>query len=125
MPFYPFEIGRVFFMPGCRLGGFRVVAGREHGVMRKALDICSKYNAYLISLHFILNPRGEKVFTLIYDFTECSKPLKEIAEEIRKIESIKEVILIEQQAEGFIADTSSPIITAGGMRAIILREILW
>ena len=125
MSFYSFEVGRVFFIPRRRLGGFKVVAGREHGVMRKALDICSKYNAYLVSLHFTLTPKGEKVFTLIYDLTECSKPLKEIAEEIRKIQSIKEVILIEQQAEGFIADTSSPIITAGGMRTIILREILW
>ena len=125
MPFYPFEVGRVFFIPGCRLGGFRVVAGHEHGVMRKALEVCSKYNAYLISLHFTLTPKGEKVFTLFYDLTECSKPLEKIAEEIRKIESIKEVTLIEQQAEGFIADTTSPIITASGMRVIILREILW
>jgi predicted hydrocarbon binding protein len=125
VPFYPYEVGRIFFMPGYKLGGFRVVAGREHGVMRKALDICSKYNAYLISLHFTLNPRGEKVFTLIYDLTECSAPLKEIAEEIEKIESIKEVTLIEQQAEGFIADTTSHIITAGGVRGIILRTHLW
>ena len=102
-----------------------VVAGREHGVMRKALDVCSKYNAYLISLHFTLTSSGEKVFTLFYDLTSCKAPLSEIAEEIRKIKSIKEVTLIEQQAEGFIADTASPIITAGEMRAIILREILW
>jgi predicted hydrocarbon binding protein len=125
VPFYPFEVGRVFFIPGRRLGGFRVVAGREHGVMRKALDVCSKYNAYLLSLHFTLSPKGEKVFTLIYDLTECSAPLNEVAEEIRKIESIKEVALIEQQAEGFIADTTSPIITAGGVRGIILREMVW
>jgi predicted hydrocarbon binding protein len=125
VPFYPFEVGRVFFIPGRRLGGFRVVAGREHGVMRKALDVCSKYNASLLSLHFTLSPKGEKVFTLIYDLTECSAPLNEIAEEIRKIESIKEVTLIEQQAEGFIADTTSPIIAAGGVRGVILRTPLW
>jgi predicted hydrocarbon binding protein len=125
MPFYPFEVGRVFLIPGRRLGGFRIVAGREHGVMRKALDVCSKYNAYLISLHFTLNPKGEKVFTLIYDLTESTAPIKEIAEEIEKIESISEVTLIEQQAEGFIADTASPIITAGGVRGIILRTHIW
>ena len=125
MPFYSFEVGRVFFIPGCKLGGFRVVAEREHGVIRKALDVCSKYNACLISLHFTLTPKGEKAFTLIYDLTGCNIPLKEVAEEIRKIESIKEVTLIEQQAQGFLADTSSPIITAGGMRAIVLREIVW
>jgi predicted hydrocarbon binding protein len=125
VPFYPFEVGRVFFIPGRRLGGFRVVAGREHGVIRKALDACSKYNAYLLSLHFTLSPKSEKVFTLIYDLTECSATLNEVAEEIRKIGSIKEVALIEQQAEGFIADTTSPIITAGGVRGIILREIVW
>jgi len=125
VPYYPFEIGHVFFIPGCRLGGFRVVAGRERGVMRKALDVCSKYNARLIHLNFTLTPRGEKVFTLIYDLTECSAPLKEIAEEIKRIESIKEVTWIEQQAEGFIANTTPSTITVGGMRVIILREIAW
>ena len=125
MPFYPFEIGRVFFIPGCGLGGFRVVAGREHWVMRKVLDICSKYNASLIHLNYTLTPKEEKVFTLIYDLSQCNASLEEIAEEIKRIESIKEVTLIEQQAEGFIADTTSPTITVSGVRGIILRTPLW
>jgi len=125
VPAYPFEIGRVFFTLGYKLGGFRVIATREKGVMRRALDVCSKYNARLLYLHFTLTPKGEKVFTLIYDLTECSVSLSEIAGEIEKIQSVKEVTTIEQQAEGFLADTTSPIITAGGVRGIILREITW
>ncbi len=113
-------------MPHCRLGGLWIVAEKEHAVMRSVLDVCSKYNAYLIYLNFLLDQKkGEKVFTLFYDLTSCSVTLDKLAEEIKALKSIKKVLVIEQQAEGFIADTVTSQLTMGGVRGFFMRRHLW
>ncbi len=120
------ELGRLFIMPTCRLGGFMVVAEDEDRVMRKVLDICSTYNAKLIYLNFMLDwKKGDKVFTLFYDLTGCDTPLEKIAEEVKALKAVKEVVEIDQKVKGFIVDTTSSILTLGGLRGVFMRAPLW
>lgn len=113
-------------MPHCRLGGFWIVAEDEHAVMRRVLDVCSRNNAYLIYLNFWLDQKkGEKIFTLFYDLTSCSITLDKLAEEVKALKSIKKVLVVEQQAEGFIADTVISQLTMGGVRGFFMRSHLW
>ncbi|MEM1994654.1 MAG: V4R domain-containing protein [Nitrososphaerales archaeon] len=122
----PFELGRIYFMPDCKLGGLLVVAEDERGVIRRSLEISSKFNAKLIFLHYILDQKKrEKVFTIFYDLTGCSVSLEKLADEIKAFTPIKKVMVIEQQIEGFIADTTTTNLTLSGVRGLFMRSHLW
>lgn len=123
---FALDIGRFFFLPGRKLGGLFIVAGAENGVLREALNICGKHNARLKHLSFSVarSPREAKVCLIFLDVTNCDVSLEELADEIERLKAVKEVKAVRQQAEGFIADTVSNMLLAGGERAIILRSVL-
>ncbi|MEM2952805.1 MAG: V4R domain-containing protein [Candidatus Bathyarchaeia archaeon] len=125
-PLPSLEIGRFFFLPGKKLGGLFVVAETGHGVLRQTLDFCAKNNARLkhLNLSMARNTEEDKNFLIFLDLTDCNVPLERLAEKIKSIKAVKGVKAIRQQAEGFIADTVSNILLAGGERAIILRKTL-
>jgi predicted hydrocarbon binding protein len=125
-PLFPLEIGRFFFLPGRKLGGLFVVAGAERGVLQRALDLCAKHNARLkyLSLSVTRNTVEAKTFLIFLDMTDCNVPLEGLGEEIKGLNAVKGIKVIQQQAEGFIADNVSNMLLAGGERAIILRKTL-
>ena len=122
----PLEIGRFFFLPGRKLGGLFVVAESESGFLQRTLSLCTKNNVRL--KHLILSvarsTEETKIFLIFLDMTDCDVSLEGIAEEIKNLKAVKRVKAIQQQAEGFIADTVSNMLVAGGERAIILRKAL-
>jgi predicted hydrocarbon binding protein len=125
-PLFALDIGRFFFLLGRKLGGLFIVAEAENGVLREALSICAEHNARLkhLSLSVTRSPREAKICLIFLDVTNCDISLEELAEEIERLKAVKEVKAFQQQAEGFIADTVSNMLLAGGERAIIMRRVL-
>ncbi|MEM3642113.1 MAG: hypothetical protein QXH37_09355, partial [Candidatus Bathyarchaeia archaeon] len=123
---FTLDVGRFFFLPGRKLGGLFIVAEAENGVPREALSICATHKARLKHLSLsAARSLEEAIICLIFlDLTDCDVSLEELAEEIERVKAVKEVKAVQQQAEGFIADTISNMLLVGGERAIIMRRVL-
>ena len=118
-----FEIGRFMVFPDRKLYGVLVEAENKPGVLSEVSAVPAKYNANIVYLAFsALLPTKKTITGLVFlDLTNADASLEELANDVRKIESVREVKIIYPPVEGFIADNFSNRLLMNGDRAIIIR----
>lgn len=101
-----FEIGRFMVFPDRKLYGVLVEAENKPGVLSEVSAVPAKYNANIVYLAFsALLPTKKTITGLVFlDLTNADASLEELANDVRKIESVREVKIIYPPVEGFIAD---------------------
>ncbi len=117
-----FSIDRFLFSPGRRLIGFIVRGVSKRGILASLVNLFSDRGIDIAYCSSKAAMEGEGGRILLFvDLTDSPVNPHSIADELRDVDAIEGVEVIESNVEGFIADTSFPLII-GSARAVILDD---
>ena len=117
-----FSVDRFIFSPGRRLVGFVVRGVSKRGVLASVANLFSDRGIDIAYCSSKAAMKGEKGRILLFvDLTDSPVNPHSIADELRDVDAVEEVEVIESNVEGFIADTSFPLIVDSA-RAVLLDD---
>ncbi|RLI07730.1 hypothetical protein DRO24_02445 [Candidatus Bathyarchaeota archaeon] len=117
-----FSVDRFLFSPGRRLVGFIVKGVSKKGILASVVNLFSDRRIDITYCSSKAVMEGEEGRILLFvDLTDSPVNPHSIADELKDMDAVEGVEIIESNVEGFIADTSFPLII-GSDRAVLLDE---
>jgi len=122
---YRYPIGSFFVMPEHKLKGFHVIFSPEAvkavGLLEKVAKVFSSNRIPIVFLRTSIHEKGASTIVFI-DLTEREIDINTIIAELKKIDYVKDVKVVDQLTSGVIIDYYSFPPTLADERAIILRK---
>ena len=118
----PFQVQRLLYRQGRRLYGIIVEAFSKPGVLALISSMLAERNLDIIYCTAIAaeDKRGGIIF--LVDFTDSDAMPQSVAEELKSLEFIEDVTIIEPIVDGFLIDDATFPIMLGRRRALILDD---
>jgi len=106
-----FSVDRFLFSPGRRLVGFIVKGVSKKGILASVVNLFSDRRIDITYCSSKAVMEGEEGRILLFvDLTDSPVNPHSIADELKDMDAVEGVEIIESHVEGFIADTSFPLI---------------
>ncbi len=118
----PFQVQRLLYRQGRRLYGIIVEAFSKPGVLASISSMLAERDLDIIYCTAIAaeDKRGGIIF--LVDFTDSDAMPQSIAEELKSLEFVEDVTIIEPIVNGFLIDDATFPIMLGRRRALILDD---
>ncbi|RLI06933.1 hypothetical protein DRO24_04080 [Candidatus Bathyarchaeota archaeon] len=118
----PFQVQRLLYRQGRRLYGIIVEAFSKPGVLALISSMLAERNLDIIYCTAIAaeDKRGGIIF--LVDFTDSDAMPQSVAEELKSLEFVEDVTIIEPIVDGFLIDDATFPIMLGRRRALILDD---
>ena len=119
----PFQVQRFIYRRGRRLYGIIVEAFSKPGVLASISSIMAERGLdilYSTALAVEAGERGGIIFLI--DFTDSDVTPQAIAEELKALDFVEDVTIIEPVVDGFLIDDATFPIMLGRRRALILDD---
>ncbi len=118
-----FNLQRYMFYIGRDLHGLLVRAISLPGVLARLSSIIAERGLNILYCSTtVAEEHEEGIILLFIDFTDSETRPQELAEELRRLDFVREVKLITPKYEGFIVDDVSFPLMVGSERAILMTE---
>jgi len=120
---HPLDIVRAVYLPGRKIYGFIISMRNVPGALAKTSKVFWKNG---INILYCIGVSKEEISDnlLICDFTFSRVVPKEILQQIREVEDVIEVTIIEPIMPGFVIDYVHFPILLAGKRCLIIRQEL-
>ncbi|MCD6479512.1 ACT domain-containing protein [Candidatus Bathyarchaeota archaeon] len=118
----PFQVQRLLYRQGRRLYGIIVEAFSKPGVLASISSMLAERNLDVIYCTAITaeDKRGGIIF--LVDFTDSDAMPQSVAEELKALDFVEDVTIIEPVVDGFLIDDATFPIMLGRRRALILDD---
>jgi len=118
----PFQVQRLLYRQGRRLYGIIVEAFSKPGVLALISSMLAERDLDIIYCTAIAaeDKRGGIIFLI--DFTDSDAMPQSVAEELKSLEFVEDVAIIEPIVDGFLIDDATFPIMLGRRRALILDD---
>ena len=126
----PFEIGNFVLEPGkfiiCLNISLKVEALHRSNVLASIFNVFSNYNIPVLAVKTSASESKNFIrVTVFADFTKNRGFLKKVVENIKSLNYVENVKIVEPLFNGLTMDTSYTHLTLAGGRAIILRKPIY
>lgn len=122
---YCYPVGGFFVLPEHKLKGFHIVFSAEAvkavGLLEKATKVFSSRKIPIVFLRTSIHEKGASTIIFV-DLTNREIDINDVVAELKKIDYVKDVKVVDQLASGVIVDQHSFPPMIANERALILRE---
>lgn len=120
------ELGRIIFIPDMDIYGFNIRITDRVGVEADILATLKKYGVNIIYTLISISPQNisQKIGVFVCSFTGLNVKPVSILDEIRGVDGVIDVEIIQPIKKGFIIDDRHFPLFSGGVRAVVFRQFI-
>lgn len=122
----PVDISRFLYSPGRKLLGLAIKLVNKPGALLTTLEVISrKYRINILHIDASSRPENPEVTVFyILDLTDLALDVRKLVSELRELDTVLDVEVIEPVLPGFVYDTARFPVLVSGRRAVIFDELL-